>query len=383
MVRRWLWIPAVFCIAATGCGRKKPNKPDPTKGVVTGTVICTDTGKPARFAEVTLTAAPEPGDKVGYDSPLPAIESGYTDLDGGFRIEAVTPGQYYAFATLEGYLNPETALDVAHLRDLPNDSERRSYAIKEWKDHLAEVTVAARRTSDVTIEIERAAEIDGTVSYDDGSPAIGMHFQLSRKTAKGEWTGVGLPLLDNWSIHATSDSHGHYSVTNLAAGEYRVCALLPSDTEDASSPVCLGNTFRRKKSETIKVQAGDIATGADIIVPLNGLHSVSGNLIALSDGRPIGHATLRLLYADDREKARELQLGDDDGGSYSFDYVPEGSYVLQVTDAQDANNSADTTGSSAAKPPRHYADKEIPILVAGDLDDLDISLAEQPPAKSN
>jgi hypothetical protein len=381
MDRRWLWVLLGVWLLAGGCGKKKPNKPDPTKGTVTGIVICADTGKPARFAQVTLTAAPAPGDKVDDDSPLPATESAVTDLDGRFRIEAVKPGQYYAFAKLEGYLDPERELDPDHLRDLPNDTERRQYAIDQWKDHLADVSVAAHRTSDISLGIERAATIEGTVSYDDGSPAIGMHFQLFRKAAKESWAPVGLPLPDNWSIHATSDSHGRYSITNLGAGEYRVCALLPSDSEDAALPVCLGNTFRRKKSESMKVQVGETATGADIVIPLTGLHSVSGNVVALFDGHPLGRATLRLLYADDREKAREIQIEDDDGGSYSFDYVPEGGYILQVSAAQDAGNSGNDPG--AAKPPRHYADKEIPVQVAGDVDDLNVSLAEQTPAKAN
>jgi hypothetical protein len=383
MKGRWLWILPAACLVAGGCGRNKPKKPDPTKGAVTGIVICDDTGKPARFAQVTLTAAPAKGQKLDDDSPLPALENTETDLDGRFRLEAVKPGEYYAFATLEGYLDPLRGLDFAHLNDLSSDSERSQDAISQWKDHLTEVSVAAHRVSDISLVIERAAEIDGSVSYDDSSPAIGMHFQLFRKTAKNGWTPVGLPLLDSWSLHATSDSHGRYSVTNLAAGEYRVCALLPSDSEDTASPVCLGNTFRRKKSQTIKVQAGDIATGADITIPLTGLHNVSGNVTALSDGRPVGHATLRLLYADDREQARQIQLGDDDGGSYSFEYVPEGSYILAVSGAQDADRSGTQSDPGSAKPPRHFADKEIPVQVAGDLDGLDISLAEPPRVKTN
>ncbi len=380
---RWIWAAAAVCLLAGGCGKKKPNKPDATKGVVTGIVICADTGKPARFAEVTLTAAPPEGEKLEDSMPLPALESAVTDLDGRFRIEAVKPGQYYAFATLEGYLDPQLGLDFTDMKDLANDTLRSRDAIQQWKDHLTEVVVAAHRVSDLSLEIERAAEINGTVSYDDGSPAIGMHFQLFRKTAKDSWTPAGLPLLDSWSLHATSDSHGRYSVTNLVAGEYRVCALLPSDSEDTALPVCLGNTFRRKKSDSIKVQAGDTATGADIIIPLTGLHEVSGNLSALSDGHPVGRATLRLLYADDREQARETQIGDDDGGSYSFDYVPEGSYILQVSGAQDAETSGGQPDPGPTKPPRHYADKEIPVQVAGDVDSMNVTLAEQPPAKAN
>ena len=61
MMKILRWLPVLFfaCLCVDGCGsRHPPKKPDPTKGTVTGVVICEDTGKPARFATVTLTAAP-------------------------------------------------------------------------------------------------------------------------------------------------------------------------------------------------------------------------------------------------------------------------------------------------------------------------------------
>ena len=59
--RRFL-ASSALCLLLYDCGpnsRFAPVKPDPTKGTVTGTVICGDTGRPARFATVQLLSAPE------------------------------------------------------------------------------------------------------------------------------------------------------------------------------------------------------------------------------------------------------------------------------------------------------------------------------------
>jgi hypothetical protein len=392
---RRLWILSLVCLLAAGC-ENKPKKPDATKGAVAGIVLCADTGKPARFATVTLSAASKANAKTDASkadentdqgNPLPATESAVTDLNGRFRMEAVEPGRYYAFATQEGYLDPLSGLDFARLDKLGTDKERNQDAIDQWKDHLVELTATVHKTTEVSLVMERAAEIGGTVTFDDGSPAIGMHFQLLRKTEKSGLTEVGLALFDGWSTRAVSDSHGHFSVTNLPAGEYAVCALMPSDSQDSAARVCLGNTFRKKDAATVKVEAGEMAGGADIVIPLSGLHTVAGTVTALADGHALGRGTVRLLYADDREKARETSLLDD--GSFSLQYVAEGKYILAVSGAQDAEQKAaepgaDNSQAAAAKPAPagRYADKEIPLTVLSDMDDLQIPLAAPTPDKS-
>jgi hypothetical protein len=384
--RRWLWVLACACLFACGCDKHSAKKPDPTKGTVTGIVTCADTGKPARFAAVNLAAVPRKDAKDDKDDQTPRgiIESTTTDLDGRFRLEAVEPGQYLAFATMEGYLDPERGLDFARLDALGNDREQSLEAINQWKAHLVEVTVSRRRTAELAIQIERGAEINGAVTYDDGTPAIGMHFQLLHKAAKDSWNGVGLALFRGWSIDSTSDGHGRYSLTNLPAGEYKVCASMPLDNEEAAPAICLGDTFRKKDATITKVTAGEILNGVDIVIPLSGLHTVSGTVTALADGHTPTHAKVHLLYADDREDARNLSLSDD--GTFTFEYVPEGKYILQVTGAEDVeqNSAAPAQGSSEPSPPKaktvHYADKEIPLMVQNNMEDLLIALAPVPPA---
>jgi hypothetical protein len=376
---RWISILPAFLLL-TGCNKFQHKKPDPTKGVVTGIVLCADTGKPARFATVTLSAAPKASEKSDDADPLPAAEVTVTDLDGRFRIEAVQPGRYYAFATLEGYLDPVLGLDLDRLSSKTTDRERHLDAIDQWKSHLAEVTVGVHRVSEISVQIERAAEIDGTVTFDDGSPAIGMRFELFRKTQKNGWTPVGMPLEDSWTLHALSDGHGRYALTNLPAGEYVVCTLMPTDAEDAASRVCLGDVFRRKEAKSVKVAAGETATGIDIEIPLSGLHTVAGNVAALVDGHPIAHGAVRLLYADDREKARETALQDD--GSFSVEYVPEGKYILQISGAHDEEQNVPGGGHGDDSKPtitHIYADKEISMTVLNDTEGINLTLSARTP----
>jgi Carboxypeptidase regulatory-like domain len=382
---RCLLASLIVCFCVAGCGKHPPKKPDPTKGAVEGTVLLGDSGKPARFATVTLTAAPGKDWKVDQDNPLPAVDSIQTDLDGHYRLEAINPGRYYVFATLDGYLDPERGIDFARLEKLSSDRERTLDALNQWKDQLVEVNVHVGRASHASISLTPAAEIAGTVSFDDGAPAIGMRFQLFRKTPQKQWTGVGIALYDGWSLPVISDSRGRYAITNLAAGEYIVCAAMPTDTQDASTHVCLGNTFRMRDAKSIKVQTGESSTGADIIIPLSGLHTVAGTVTALADGQPIGSGTVRLLYADNREKARETTLLDD--GSFNFAYIPQGNYILVISNAADADTgtpatetpvkdtSAPANAAASASTPRHYINKEMPLVIADqDMDDISVAL---------
>jgi hypothetical protein len=371
----------------TGCpDDNAPRKPDPTKGTVTGLVICTDTGKPARFASVMLLRAYDP--KTARDGPdkdsVDLDETGTTGLDGKFKIEAVPPGDYYAFATLDGYIDPTLAVDEKRLGAEASEREKLIDEIDQWKDHLVKLTVTAQHVSDINVSIDRGAAIEGTMSYDDSSPAIGIRFAVLRKTAKDHWIKIGSNGGDGWSDNAKSDGRGRYSIPDLPEGEYKVCALLPVKDEDASMQFCFGGGFRIEKAEIVKVSAGETHNGVDILLPLDGLFTVAGNITAGTDAHAPSQATVHLLYADDREEARQTAMLKD--GSFSFDYVPAGGYILQVTNAQDVVASApaqSATGSGAAPqtaPQVHkYLDKETPLTVQSDMDDVQVTLVEPPP----
>lgn len=385
-----LLVLAAACLGLCGCppDTQPPRKPDPTKGTVTGLVLCTDSGRPARFAVVQLLPV--------YDSDAPGAsgaqvdmdENGSTGMDGKFKIEAVPPGEYYAFAMLDGYVDPTLAIDDSRLGSGASGRAKLADEIGQWKDHMVKLTVAAQHTSDITISIDRGAEIDGTVTYDDGGPAIGVHFEVLRKTAHDRWLKVGSSGGDDSSLDDKSDGRGRYSIQNLAEGEYRICALLPDQDQNASPQFCYGGGFRINKAESFKVVAGENHAGVDMVLPLDGLFTVSGSVSAGVDGHAPSGAMVHLLYQDDREEARRTSTAKD--GTFSFTYVPTGTYIVQVTGAQDvppsdpAQNSASATAPNPAPPQPtpaivHYPDKEMPLNVQEDMSDVAIILGAAPP----
>jgi hypothetical protein len=412
MKRCSLWALAAVCLILTGCPDDNASrKPDPTKGTVTGLVLCTDTGKPARFASVMLLPAYDA--KAAGTGPdknqVDLDETGTTGLDGKFKIEAVPPGEYYAFATLDGYIDPTLAVDENRLGSDASEREKLADEIEQWKDHLVKLTVTAQHISDINVSIDRGAEIGGSVSYDDSSPAIGIRFAVLRKTAKDRWIKIGSNGGNDWPSEVASDGRGRYNIPNLPDGEYKVCALLPVKDEDASPQFCFGGGFRIDKAEAVKVSAGETHGGVDIVLPLDGLFTVAGNISAGTDAHVPQQATVHLLYADDRAIARQASMQKD--GSFSFTWVPAGAYILQITNAQDAaaagvtqspasSNAANSTAadsttadstapnstaSGAGTQPQpmpgvhKYMDKELPLTVQSDMDDVTVTLTEPPP----
>jgi hypothetical protein len=386
MKRLSLWVLAAVCPGLCGCPPdSQTRKPDPTKGTVTGLVLCTDSGRPARFAAVQLLPAYDPSAPDAKGASVDLDENGSTGIDGRFKIEAVPPGEYYAYATLDGYIDPTLAVDASRLGSDASDRAKLVDEIEQWKDHLVKVTVAAQRTSDITISIDRGAEIDGTVTWDDGSPAVGVRFAMLRRTAHDRWFRVGSDSEDDAPLDVKTDGRGRYSIQDLPEGEYRVCSLLPDRGEGPSPQFCYGGGFRIDKAETVTVTAGENHTGIDIVLPLDGLFTVAGSVTAGVDGHAPAQATVHLLYQDDREEARRTALAKD--GTFSFTFVPAGPYILRITDAQDAptdpaQNSADSgtaTPTQAAPPIVHYLDKEMPLTIQDNMEDIAIPLTAAPP----
>lgn len=378
MFGRLLWFSSALCLFLYDCGgnsRFAPTPRNPAKGTVTGTVTCADTGKPARFATVELVrGSSEAGAEKSTET-----DTAVTGLDGKFTIEGVAPGQYYAFATLDGYLNPIYGVDFNRIDAAAPDDKQNAEMIDQWKEHMVEVSVNAQRTSDLLVTIERGAEISGTVAYDDGSPATGIRFALYRRDAKGGWSGVGAPEGNDFSLEEKSGARGHYDIANLPAGEYVICSLLPADNQASSPQVCLGNTFRKRDAKTLTVTPGDIVNDADMVIPLGAIHSISGTIVQGLNNQPASHAKIHLLYADDREEAIAMDMFSD--GSFLLPFVPEGSYILRVTDAwwSDPAPPAEAGNKAAAKV-HPLSVREVPVNVDQDVKSLQIGLTAMPEA---
>ena len=339
---------ATLCLAvcAPGCAQENPSTQDvPTpaapprpqktqlpRGAVSGTVYCADTNQPARLAHISL----EP---VTKDGNVGRSYRADTDLEGRFTIGNLPEGKYYAAGELLGYENPLAQWhDFA--RKAKSDEERKALEAR-----LTTVYVTAREAAMVSLRLERGAEIDGTVLYDDGSPAVGVHVSLKPRTKGGESPNESVPVVVEYMEYAerTTDDRGRFRLLGVTPGEYTVSVELSSASAEREQnmfvtmiqssqlgnlAVYYGDTLRASKAKTIKIAGGESRADADITIPLSKLHTIRGHVLVKSTGEAPPTAAVRLLYADTREVARTAMAVD---GEFEFGYVADDSYILQAT----------------------------------------------------
>jgi hypothetical protein len=385
--------PAAQEPAAPAESNAAPETPEPP-GSVTGTVYCSDTNLPARLAEVVLV----PASGESADAKLTAA----TDLEGRFSIAKVPEGRYFVVANYAGYLNPLGSANQIDLDAL--DAEAR----KHFESRLTGVTVSSKLPAPVALRLERAAEIDGTVQYDDGSPAIGLRLSVKSKSeqnaAAAAEPGSVTFAPDSGESPRSTDDHGRFRLVGLAPGEYFVSVSVPTMSSEmtaghsladivASSPsggaltVFLGGGLRASKAKPIKLGTGEAMTDANITIPLSTLHTIRGRVVLKSNGAEPPAAALKLLYADTGEVARFALTA---GGDFAIAYVADGSYILRAVANSEplpaVNVNADggvdiAPGAGGLNTANQEGAGEMPILVTGEVAGVTIAVPD-PPAKT-
>ena len=215
----------VFCsICILGCvvpvlSQSSPTDERDSTSTVSGHIYCADSNAPARMASVLL----QPADAV--DSYRPDIssriatraESVQTVLDGSFSFQHVAPGTYYVIASAPGYLSPLTFFS-AHLGD---DSRSQEALDEQIANSLPRVTVKPNTAVSVNTTLERGAAINGTVLYDDGSPASGLVVRVLVRR-KDQWIPFPFTPFDKAIPMVQTDDKGAYRISGLPAREYLV-----------------------------------------------------------------------------------------------------------------------------------------------------------------
>jgi hypothetical protein len=374
-----------------------PVRPKAPKGTLTGTVYCADTNLPARLAAIYLVQISE--------SSFSTNSAAISDLEGRFALNHVTEGEYYVVAVLPGYLNMMSSLAKSHLDALTADDRKKFLA------QVPSVTISANQPAQLSLRLERGAEIDGTVMYDDGSPAIGLRMNFKLKAAQ-ESNGMLPQMMDSEGIFYSqmgppmTDDRGHFRILGVPPGEYVVSAALPAESAEHANEnqavemieasigaidVYLGGGLRASKAETVKVTAGGASKDADITIPLSKLHTIRGQVVLKSTGQPPPSAMVQLLYADTEEPARMTIAAD---GEFEIHYVPEGSFILramamaksvpkmETVDDDDSGVGFVSGGMSfaLANPKADFpkGDAELPLLITGDVDGVTITVPEPP-----
>lgn len=404
MSRSALALAILSVAAALACAAQQAPPPQATvaptlsTGTIAGNVYCADTDLPARLATVDLIESAQ--------NAYAVADTSTTDLDGRFAFNHVPEGNYYVIAVLPGYENLMSVMTKSYLDAMaPNDRKMLLAA-------MPNVAVSANQPAQISIRLERGAEIDGTATYDDGSPAIGLHVSVSLKTGDAANSGApqssSQPPIYSGPAPTTTDDRGRFKILGVLPGVYLVSVSVPVRwaQNTASNPlaeamqssigsmdVFVGGGQRASKAETIEVTTGGASKDADITIPLSRLHTIRGQVLLKSTNQPPAAATVRLLYADTREPARSMVAPN---GEFEFHYVPEDSFILRASASPALWPQSDSGGgdnSGSAPPMGRYSltlqpagegsadGAEIPLAVTSDMDGVIISVPD--PAPSN
>lgn len=354
-----VWLAAILGV----CGLVYAQVSQPGTGTVTGQVICADTQRPARFANVVLyevpaTMATSPGtnDPKQVQAFMNAQMSRtmlqtQTGIDGSFIALNVPPGDYYVMASVAGYVQPRYLIQAAY--DAGEDVTRGVTGVPL-------IGVSSDHATQVGLTVSRGAAIEGHVLWDDGTPVSGAYVQVestaaTHKNLPPQFSMIGMGMGINNTLMFTDD-RGRYRVSGLAPGEYRVGVTLQTNNHMAmvkgkmningmsqTMPLVVyaPESFRQKDAKPVTLSADDERGDEDITFNVNGTHTVSGRVTSAEDHHAISRAVVRLIDASDKTFTRGT--GVDSDGNFILTFVPPGTYTLDVLGAADMVVETDET----------------------------------------
>jgi hypothetical protein len=372
------------------------------KGSVAGHVYCADTNAPARFAWVTIEPASDfdvPDAKApANEAPMqqlqqPSINAVQTRLDGSYLLSDIAPGQYYVLAEMQGYISPLAQITKDEVATASTDD------LKHMRSVLQAVTVVGGETAHIDFSLRRGAALSGRIFYDDGSPVIGSIVTLLRKEKDGSWKSLSNGMHGRFSNRETTDDLGRYRIAALPPGEYIPAVELYQGSFSMSGAflgsggystysripqkmisIYLGDTARKSAAKSVYLAEGTEMPGVDIMLPISKFHTITGSLVSQDDEHSLNAGSITLLDAFDRSIIRTTRV-DYESHSFLINMVPEGDYVLRVTDASDAVSetmSAGTGITTRFRPVHQYLNAEQSLSVNGDISGVVIKLLPQP-----
>jgi hypothetical protein len=360
-----------------------PESPSALTGSVTGFVYYAETRLPVRLAEINIVPIPSEADVApAKNQPIPPgvpqqrdrrVQRVYgtSGMDGSFRLDGVPEGDYLVAALKPGYITPGAAATM--------DFSLSEDQLKSLIASLPQVHVGAGQTASVSLTLHRGAVIAGRMQFADGSPVIGAMVGCEsidsvrslesalRPENRGKVVSPRQEVLQSLSSSQdlprralTTDDEGRYRVFGLPPGKYLVSTMMALDhsservvMNDGSNihtvgrehaypeiiPVFAPATFRRKDAKVFEIRGDEQIADADLTIDQNGLHTLRGRVLAAGDH----HAPttiIRLKEEGAEEIPRFVEIEDD--GTFQVNYLPSGSYTLQITssDVRDPANSA-------------------------------------------
>jgi hypothetical protein len=352
-----------------------------TFGTVSGHVYCTDTQQPARLGEIRLSSFPEPS-AAGSAKKEPSEArniSANIGLDGSFLFPHVPPGNYSVIADRPGYIAPEAQFTDAEIGS-PAPEIRELIA-----KSVPTISVAENKTTTIDVNLHRGAAISGILRYDDGSPVPLNQVDILRRNKSGQWVLLDTEMSE---MSALTDDLGHFRISGLPAGEYILNSGCDSSgtfnifgTEKILS-IYSGDVFFQKDAKPIKIVEGEESTGNNITIPLSKIHTISGSLLNVS-GHLINAGEIALYTTPDNIKIAQAQV-EAEASAFHLDFVPEGHYVLRVTNARDVTRQTIQTPPGSTGEPKdvettiqEYGSYEAPFEVIGDMTAVNLTISSK------
>jgi hypothetical protein len=351
-------IAAAALLGSSSFGHAQSSSPAAAGGTVTGHVTCGDTQRPARFAKVILFGVPaeitplaEPtaksptaADYKKANDALSMVQT-QTDINGGFVASGVAPGDYYLFASVPGYLTPDSIVQAAY---------EGGADLNKLLPGIPVVHVASERSAEASLTVERGAAVSGKVMWDDGSPAGRVMVSVIAAKGKKKPLPLQFGLLgfnDMQGQLAISDDLGHFRIVGLAPGEYLVVGRLQTrsrfamkngmmnfkGTADSPLTVFAPAAFHQADAKTITLHTGEERNDVEMTINLAGMHSVSGRVASMEDHHGINAGWVKLEDTQDKDFSRSTSI--DANGEFNVTFVPPGTYNLLVTHAGDTEPS--------------------------------------------
>jgi hypothetical protein len=359
-------------------------------GSVIGHVKCGELEFPGHFAEIRLVPKPSDSNSSSVDQTATfnppkqhlQIVLGHAGLDGSFRMDGVPVGDYLAIARLPGYVAPGTSANMFATDD----------QLKRLIVSVPTVHVDAGKVTSLDLALRRGAAISGRVQFADGSPMVGASVgwelaeaNLARESVRMtkysllQQTMMTLEIYNSRRDEVVTDEEGRYRIFGLSPGNYilstGISSQLPSAARvilsDGSSPgsdrltnpypemttVYGPGVFRRDLAKVVEIRGNEQETNANINVDLSGLHTVRGRVLAGEDRHVPSQAMVRLLDAGGNV-SKFVMIEQD--GAFQVDYLPPGSYILEVTAAPDRVSAAGTAAVSQIEHPYQLA--RVPVV---------------------
>jgi len=309
-----------------------PSPPEIPKFTVKGRVVFDNTGRPVRRAQISLIQLPS--------TRSAGERSSATDRDGRFVIDEVPTGAYFAMVNLPGIISPLAFMS------LTDRGPSENYDLKAIREYCTEVIVDGGDVN-VTVHARRGGAISGTITYSDGEPAIDAQVAIIRRTGK-KVTRVLTGFSAAAFLSLRTDDRGRYRIAGIPPGEYVVSAAETNTSpntrrgrddffgglfsSDALLVTYYGGGSRIDDATKLEVTGGSEANDIDISLQDATPHTVSGSVIAKLDRVPLPGATLSIRMRDQGSwfGSDTQQLSSDNQGTWVFDGVPDGTYVITV-----------------------------------------------------